>query len=91
MAKYIKKNSCFFNLSPEFDRCDIKVYEEVERSKTHRSTLVLVGAQGVGKRSLKEQLIKDNPSKYGAAIPRENFYFSFLSFRPQTENVILTV
>ncbi|XP_059169258.1 MAGUK p55 subfamily member 2-like [Physella acuta] len=53
----------------EFDRCDIKVYEEVERSKTHRSTLVLVGAQGVGKRSLKERLIKDNPSKYGAAIP----------------------
>uniref|UniRef100_A0A0B7A7V8 Uncharacterized protein n=1 Tax=Arion vulgaris TaxID=1028688 RepID=A0A0B7A7V8_9EUPU len=53
----------------EFDGCDIKVYEEVERSKTHRSTLVLVGAQGVGKRSLKERLIQDKPRKYGAAVP----------------------
>ncbi|KAH9503186.1 MAGUK p55 sub member 2 [Bulinus truncatus] len=53
----------------EFDRCDIKVYEEVTRSNSHRCTLVLVGAQGVGKRSLKERLIKDNPQKYAAAVP----------------------
>ncbi|BFZ04344.1 hypothetical protein BsWGS_07383 [Bradybaena similaris] len=53
----------------EFDRCDIKVYEEVERSKTHRCTLILVGAQGVGKRSLKERLIRDNPRKFAAATP----------------------
>ncbi|CAG5124045.1 unnamed protein product [Candidula unifasciata] len=53
----------------EFDRCDIKVYEEVERSKTHRCTLLLVGAQGVSKRSLKERLIRDKPRKYAAAIP----------------------
>ncbi|KAK6967253.1 MAGUK p55 subfamily member 6 [Biomphalaria glabrata] len=53
----------------EFDRCDIKVYEEVTRSNSHRSTLVLVGAQGVGKRSLKERLIRDNPNKFGTAVP----------------------
>ncbi|GFR86142.1 MAGUK p55 subfamily member 6-like [Elysia marginata] len=53
----------------DFDKCDIKVYEEVERSNSHRCTLVLVGAQGVGKRSLKERLIRDNPEKFAAAPP----------------------
>ncbi|KAK3770147.1 hypothetical protein RRG08_007058 [Elysia crispata] len=53
----------------DFDKCDIKVYEEVERSNSHRCTLVLVGAEGVGKRSLKERLIQSNPDKFAAAIP----------------------
>ncbi|CAL1543909.1 unnamed protein product [Lymnaea stagnalis] len=64
--KHIGYNS---SETTSFDRCDIKVYEEVERSKTHRCTLVLVGAQGVGKRSFKERLIRDNPGKYAAAVP----------------------
>lgn len=53
----------------EYDACDIKVYEEVERPKSHRRTIVLVGTSGVGKRSLKERLIKEFPDKYAAVIP----------------------
>lgn len=71
----------------EFDRCDIKVYEEVERSKTHRCTLILVGAQGVGKRSLKERLIRDNPRKYAAATPR---MFEMYSVKFNCANVFQT-
>ena len=37
----------------------------------HRKTLVLVGANGVGRRSLKERLIKSDNRRFAAAIPRE--------------------
>jgi len=44
----------------------------------HRKTLVLVGANGVGRRSLKERLIKSDNRRFAAAIPREcNICFSF--------------
>ncbi|KAL5005849.1 hypothetical protein ScPMuIL_017007 [Solemya velum] len=34
-----------------------------------RKTLVLVGANGVGRRSLKERLIRDDPRRFAAAMP----------------------
>ena len=52
----------------------------VERSKKHRSSLVLVGASGVGKRSFKERLVRDFPEKYGAAVPRKIFKIFVIIF-----------
>ena len=37
-----------------------------------RKTLVLVGANGVGRRSLKERLIKSDPRIFAGAMPRKN-------------------
>lgn len=34
-----------------------------------RKTLVLIGAQGVGRRSLKNRLIVINPLRYGTTVP----------------------
>ncbi|XP_050417933.1 protein PALS2 [Patella vulgata] len=63
----------------DFDRCDVLIYEEVRRmSPFQRSVLVLVGANGVGRRSLKERLIRDDPRRFSGVIahtsraPREN-------------------
>lgn len=36
-----------------------------------RKTLVLVGANGVGRRSLKEKLIKSDPRRFASALPRK--------------------
>lgn len=36
-----------------------------------RKTLILIGAQGVGRRSLKNRLIVVNPLRYGTTVPCE--------------------
>lgn len=36
-----------------------------------RKTLVLIGAQGVGRRSLKNKLIMSDQARYGTTIPCE--------------------
>ena len=36
-----------------------------------RKTLVLIGAQGVGRRTLKQRLIKADPSRFAGVIPRK--------------------
>lgn len=58
-----------------------------------RKTLVLIGAQGVGRRSLKNRLIVLNPLRYGTTVPCESiisinisivnnlFHLIHLSFR----------
>ncbi|XP_060112284.1 MAGUK p55 subfamily member 2 isoform X2 [Heteronotia binoei] len=54
----------------EFDRHELLIYEEVARMPPfRRKTLVLIGAQGVGRRSLKNKLIMSDPSQYGTTIP----------------------
>ena len=61
-----------FCFASDFDKAEITVYEEVaEMPPFHRKTLVLVGANGVGKRSLKERLLRDDPSRFGAVMPRK--------------------
>ncbi|KAL8176142.1 UNVERIFIED_CONTAM: MAGUK p55 subfamily member 2 [Gekko kuhli] len=56
--------------SSEFDRHELLIYEEVARMPPfRRKTLVLIGAQGVGRRSLKNKLIMSDPSQYGTTIP----------------------
>ncbi|NWT06290.1 MPP2 protein, partial [Mionectes macconnelli] len=54
----------------EFDRHELLIYEEVARMPPfRRKTLVLIGAQGVGRRSLKNKLIMSDQTRYGTTIP----------------------
>ncbi|XP_063953584.1 protein PALS2-like [Lytechinus pictus] len=53
----------------QFDRSDIVIYEEVqEMPPFQRKTIVLLGAQGVGRRTLKNRLIEHDPSRFGVPI-----------------------
>ncbi|XP_066876956.1 MAGUK p55 subfamily member 2 isoform X5 [Kogia breviceps] len=74
----------------EFDRHELLIYEEVARMPPfRRKTLVLIGAQGVGRRSLKNKLIMWAPDRYGTTVPytsrrpkdseREGQGYSFVS------------
>ncbi|XP_076009896.1 protein PALS2-like [Genypterus blacodes] len=54
----------------EFDRYELQIYEEVAKMPPfQRKTLILIGAQGVGRRSLKNRLIVINPLLYGTTVP----------------------
>ncbi|KAK1805300.1 hypothetical protein P4O66_019640, partial [Electrophorus voltai] len=54
----------------EFDRHELQIYEEVARMPPfQRKTLVLIGAQGVGRRSLKNRLVVLHPTSYGNTVP----------------------
>jgi hypothetical protein len=54
------------------DKADLKLYEEVARMPPfQRKTLVLVGAEGVGRRTLKSKLINLDPDRFGTTIPRK--------------------
>ncbi|KAG8446791.1 hypothetical protein GDO86_014306 [Hymenochirus boettgeri] len=54
----------------EFDRHELLIYEEVARVPPfRRKTLILIGAQGVGRRSLKNKLLTHDPSRYGTTTP----------------------
>ena len=59
--------------SNQFDRSDLLVYEEVARMPPfNRKTLILIGPQGIGRRSLKQRLIRSDPKRFGGVIPREH-------------------
>lgn len=47
-----------------------------------RKTLVLVGANHVGRRSMKERLIRDDPRRFGAVMPRKCLVLYDSSKRP---------
>lgn len=56
----------------EYDKADLVIYEEVTRMPPFkRKTLVLVGVQGVGRRTLKNRLINSDQTKFGSVIPRK--------------------
>ena len=55
----------------EFDQHEINLYEEVAKMPPfNRKTLVLIGAQGVGRRSLISKLVLNEPDKFGNTMPR---------------------
>ena len=67
---------CLYAIVAEFDTADIQCYEEVRRmAPFQRRVLVLVGAHGVGRRSLKEKLVKDDNRRFGGVIPRKILFF----------------
>lgn len=58
----------------DYDKADLVLYEEVTRMPPFkRKTLVLVGAQGVGRRTLKNRLINSDSNKFGTVIPRKRY------------------
>uniref|UniRef100_A0A674PNR1 MAGUK p55 scaffold protein 2a n=1 Tax=Takifugu rubripes TaxID=31033 RepID=A0A674PNR1_TAKRU len=74
----------------EFDRHEILLYEEVAKVPPFkRKTLIVIGAQGVGRRRLKNKLLLRDPLLFGTTIPytsrkpkkgeRESRMFAFTS------------
>lgn len=54
----------------DFDKAELPLYEEVCRTPAfERRTLVLIGANGVGKQALKARLISMDPDRFGAPLP----------------------
>lgn len=67
-----KKQKMMYQASSnsKFDRHEVMIYEEVARMPPfQRQTLVIIGAAGVGRRTLKRRLIKSDPNKFGSVIP----------------------
>ncbi|KAK3525268.1 hypothetical protein QTP86_024906, partial [Hemibagrus guttatus] len=63
----------------EFDSHELQIYEEVTcMPPFQRKTLIMIGAQGVGRRSLKNRLLMLHPERYGTTIP-------FTSRRPRED------
>uniref|UniRef100_A0A8C5GA15 MAGUK p55 subfamily member 6-like n=1 Tax=Gouania willdenowi TaxID=441366 RepID=A0A8C5GA15_GOUWI len=81
-AKKKKKKMMYITAkNAEFDRYELQIYEEVAKMPPfQRKTLILIGAQGVGRRSLKNRLIVMNPLRYGTTVP-------FTSRRPREEEL----
>ncbi|XP_067111571.1 MAGUK p55 subfamily member 6b isoform X1 [Osmerus mordax] len=80
-AKKKKKMMYLTAKNAEFDRHELQIYEEVAKMPPfQRKTLVLIGAQGVGRRSLKNRLVVLNPTRFGATIP-------FTSRRPRDDEL----
>ncbi|KAM3873155.1 MAGUK p55 subfamily member 6a [Diretmus argenteus] len=79
-AKKKRKKTMYLTAkNAEFDRYEMQIYEEVTKMPPfQRKTLVLIGAQGVGRRSLKNRLIVLNPLQFGTTVP-------FTSRRPREE------
>ncbi|XP_014048064.1 MAGUK p55 subfamily member 2 isoform X3 [Salmo salar] len=65
-----KKMMYLTTKNAEFDRHELLIYEEVAKVPPfRRKTLVLIGALGVGRRSLKNKLMLSDPQHYGTTIP----------------------
>ncbi|XP_068611993.1 MAGUK p55 subfamily member 6a [Brachionichthys hirsutus] len=65
-----KKMMYLTSKNAEFDRYELQTYEEVAKMPAfQRKTLLLIGAQGVGRRSLKNRLVVMNPLRYGTTVP----------------------
>ena len=54
----------------DFDKAELQLYEEVCRTPAfERRTLVLVGANGVGKQAFKARLVGLDPERFGTPLP----------------------
>ncbi|KAJ8251820.1 hypothetical protein GJAV_G00225780 [Gymnothorax javanicus] len=71
-GKKKKKMMYLTTKNAEFDRHELLIYEEVAKMPPfRRKCLVLIGAQGVGRRSLKNKLLVSDQLRYGTTIPCE--------------------
>ncbi|XP_036796693.1 MAGUK p55 subfamily member 2 isoform X3 [Oncorhynchus mykiss] len=65
-----KKMMYLTTKNAEFDRHELLIYEDVAKVPPfRRKTLVLIGALGVGRRSLKNKLLLSDPQHYGTTFP----------------------
>nr|AAI52525.1 Mpp2a protein [Danio rerio] len=90
VGKKKKKMMYLTTKNAGFDRHELLIYEEVAKVPPfRRKTLILIGAPGVGRRSLKNKLLVSDPQHYGVTIPytsrkaksadRENMMYAFTS------------
>ncbi|MFT7797654.1 MAGUK p55 subfamily member 2-like isoform X1 [Arapaima gigas] len=69
-GKKKKKMMYLTTKNAEFDRHELMIYEEVAKIPPfRRKTLILIGAQGVGRRTLKNRLLVSDPQHYGTTVP----------------------
>jgi guanylate kinase len=69
-VKKKKKAIYSINSNTAFDSAELVFYEEVCRlNKFKRKCIVLVGASGVGRRTLKQRLVQAEPEKFAGVIP----------------------
>ncbi|RNA40914.1 MAGUK p55 subfamily member 6 isoform X1 [Brachionus plicatilis] len=67
-----KKKKILFSAKDHaiLDKADLKLYEEVASMPPfQRKSLVLIGAEGIGRRTLKIKLMNLDPDKFGITIP----------------------
>lgn len=54
----------------DFDRAELSLYEEMTLMKPfRRKTLILIGASGVARRTLKHRIINGDPDQFAAPLP----------------------
>lgn len=69
-AKKKKKQLYESRASTQFDRAELCLYEEVVKLPPFkRKTLVLIGANGVGRRTLKSKILESQPHRFSAPLP----------------------
>lgn len=67
-----KKKKTMYDVkkTSEFDRHEVASYEEVTKMPPfERKTLVLIGAEGVGRRTIKNRIVASDPTRFATAIP----------------------
>ncbi|RWS03997.1 MAGUK p55 subfamily member 6-like protein [Dinothrombium tinctorium] len=70
VTKKKKKEMYKIHANTEFDKAELMLYEEVCRMPPfERKTLVLLGAQGVGRRTLKTRLLNYDPERFASPLP----------------------
>lgn len=72
ISKKKKKLMYQIKSSVELDKAELLLYEEVTRMPPfRRKSLVLVGSEGIGRRTLKNRLINSDPDRFGTTMPRK--------------------
>nr|SVE75020.1 EOG090X032R [Daphnia dolichocephala] len=70
ISKKKKKLMYQIKSSVDLDKAELLLYEEVTRMPPfRRKTLVLVGSEGIGRRTLKNRLINSDPDRFGTTMP----------------------
>lgn len=70
ISKKKKKEMYHLQSNGEFDKAELYLYEEVCRTPPfERKTLVLVGAQGVGRGTIKNRIVNYDPDKFEIPLP----------------------
>lgn len=95
------KKKEFYNIGQnnDFDKAELQLYEEVCRTPAfERRTLVLIGANGVGKQALKARLISTDSERFGSPLahtsrlPREGeedgVHYHFVTREKMEEDII---
>jgi len=70
ISKKKKKTMYQIKSSVDLDKAELLLYEEVTRMPPfRRKSLVLIGSEGIGRRTLKNRLINSDPDRFGTTMP----------------------